>query len=90
MTRRRTEAERIRAQYGDRFVPAPADLPPAAQEVGVTIDALVRLADRCGGIVAHLVDPWTGTEVYFLDTGGVRYRSRAEGRPVPRGRRVTV
>ena len=91
MTRRRTEAERIRAQHRARLVAAPARLSPAAEVVDVVgIDALVRLADRCVVPVHHRADPRTGAEVYFVDDGGVRYRYRAAGRPAPHGRRVTL
>jgi len=91
LTRRRSEAERIHARYGEVLVDVTGGLHRAAEELDVaTIDALVKLAERCGRPVNHLPDPHAGADVYFVDDGGVRYRYRATGRQAAAGRRVVL
>ena len=91
LTRRRTEADRIRARFGSVLVEAPTTLARAAEQLDVaTIDALVELAERCGSPVLHVADRWTGAGLFFVDDGGTRYRYRAAGRAEGDRRTVTV
>jgi hypothetical protein len=90
-TRRRSEADRIRAKFGSRLTPAPPTLPRAAEQLDVaTIDALVELSEQCGSPVLHVTDQWTGADLFFVDDGGIRYRYRAAGRSDRYRRTVTI
>ena len=74
---RSCEADRIRARYGDLLVDG-RERPEAREHVEVaTIDTLVRLAYRVQTTVAHVPEPRTRRDLFFVDDGGVRYRYRA-------------
>jgi hypothetical protein len=86
---RRTEGERIRARYAHLLLaePEPARFSEVV-EVG-TIQALARLAERCGGAVGHAHDVRSGRDAFFIDEGGIRYRYRTA--PKRNGaRKITV
>lgn len=41
------------------------------------MEVLVRLARSLDCSIAHVPDPWTGRDLFFLDDAGTRYRFRA-------------